>query len=477
MLIQSRAALGVDRGHRPAGREDDFFPVTIQFAPRLLWTGAATVLGLACLLGGGTIQGLRSDALIQVAGLGLLGLVGWQSNQRSSLPALAWPIAIIAALGVLIFAQLIWLPPMIWTRLPGREQIASAYAAADIALPWLPISLDPEATWRSVLSLIPPVAVFLAVPQLPARSRRSLSFILIGFGLVNVLVGLAQLMLGPESPIYLYPITNEGSSVGFFANRNHYAAFLYSVIPLASAWAIGCLAGLRLRLLWVAAFLLAGALLLLGIGMSQSRAGIFLGLLAGLSGFLFISGKGTRTRAVGLASIAAMLLIAIVLVIQFGLSGILGRLDTGIAADYRFVFDRITAKAALAFQPVGSGFGTFPAVYKMFEQPQDLFQAFANHAHNDWLEVWLEGGFVAIALALAFLAWLGRAGLALWRDNVDGRRPIDTALGRAGAVTVVLLLLHSAVDYPLRTTAVMCTFAFACALMVEPPSPARTRRG
>jgi hypothetical protein len=44
-------------------------------------------------------------------------------------------------------------------------------------------------------------------------------------------------------------------------------------------------------------------------------------------------------------------------------------------------------------------------------------------------------------------------------------------------VIVVLLLVHSAVDYPLRTTAVMCTFAFACALMVEPPSPSRTRRG
>lgn len=474
-MVHSRAEPSDDRRQRPAGGRDDFLPITIEFAPRLLWIGTAVVLGLAFLLGGGTIQGLRSDALIQVASLGLLGVAAWQFNQGSSFPAPTWPIVIIAGLGALMCLQLVRMPPLIWTRLPGREQIASAYAAANTPLPWLPISLDPEATWRSALSLIPPVAIFLATLQLGARSRRSLSLLFIGFGLVNVVVGLAQLMLGPQSPLYLYPITNEGSSVGFFANRNHYAAFLYSAIPLASAWAIGCLAGPQLRLLWVIAFLLGGATLFLGIGMSQSRAGIFLGLLAGLSGFVFISGKGTRTRSVGVGAIAAMLLIAIILVIQFGLSGILSRLDTGIAADYRFVFDRITAKAALAFQPVGSGFGTFPAVYKMFEGPQDLFEAFANHAHNDWLEVWLEGGWVAIALALAFLAWFGRAGFALWRDPVDGRRPIDTALGRAGVVIIVLLLFHSGVDYPLRTTAVMCTFAFGCALMVEPMSPARTK--
>ncbi|WP_407166029.1 O-antigen ligase family protein [Bradyrhizobium sp. ORS 111] len=433
-----------------------------------MWTGAAFTLFFSFLFGGGTIQGLRSDALIQIISLGLLSILAWQID-RPFRAVDGWPLAIVATLVLLFCGQFIWLPPAIWSKLPGRDLIASVYSATNIDLPWLPLSLDPAASWRSALSLIPPIAVFLAVVQLPWRGRRSLSLMLVCFGVVSVIVGLAQLTLGERSGLYLYPISNFGSSVGFFANRNHYAAFLYSMIPLAAAWVIGVLGAFELRLVWLIGLLLAGVTFLLGLGMSQSRAGIVLGIFAAMASMLLAIGSVTRIRKVALTSLFVMSVTAVALVVQYGLAGILSRLDTGIAADYRLVFARVTADAARSFQPIGSGFGTFPAIYPMFEQTNDLVPAFVNHAHNDWFEVWLEGGWPAIGLAVAFLFWLGRASLRLWRGPIAGQRDIDCAHARAAGISLLLLMLHSMVDYPLRTSTNMCLFAFLCALIIEPP--------
>ena len=52
---------------------------------------------------------------------------------------------------------------------PGRSDIASAYQAAGIGLPWLPISLDPAATWRGLLALVPAISIFLALLSLEKR--------------------------------------------------------------------------------------------------------------------------------------------------------------------------------------------------------------------------------------------------------------------------------------------------------------------
>ena len=91
-------------------------------------------------------------------------------------------------------------------------------------------------------------------------------------------------MQGPTSPLRFYPITNPGNSVGFFANRNHYAALLYSVIPFTTAWIVGLLLGHKIdRIFGLAVAILVYAALVLGLGMALSRAGIFLAVVAALA--------------------------------------------------------------------------------------------------------------------------------------------------------------------------------------------------
>jgi hypothetical protein len=102
-------------------------------------------------------------------------------------------------------------------------------------LSWMPISLSPNQTWLSALSLIPPLAIFLATLLLPYRERRWLSLVFLAVGVLSVFVGLIQVAQGPESPLRFFAYTNLTEAVGFFANRNHFAALLYALIMFAAA--------------------------------------------------------------------------------------------------------------------------------------------------------------------------------------------------------------------------------------------------
>ena len=133
-------------------------------------------------------------------------------------------------------------------------------------------------------------------------------------------------------------------------------------------------------------------------------------------------------------------------------------------------FARNTIAAAKAFMPLGSGVGSFVPVYAGVEPPQDvLANTFANRAHNDVLESWLETGVVGVALMALFGLWLLVRAFALWRPASSGGRIVDHALPRAAVLVVALLIAHSLVDYPLRTGALMAMFAFASALLLPPP--------
>jgi O-antigen ligase len=329
--------------------------------------------------------------------------------------------------------------------------------------------LDPSATWQAAQSLIVPCAIFLATLRIGNRGRRSLSLIFVAGAAASVFLGLAQLAQGDASGLRFYPITNAADSVGFFANRNHYAALLYTAIPFAAVWLIALLHGrLRDRWLPVAALVLTYVLLIVGLAMARSRAGVFLALAMAIASALLAAFDRGGVAKRSLAVVAIALVVGLAVAFQYAFFGLLGRLDDDVLADFRLTIDGITVNAAHAFLPVGSGFGTFVPVYQMFETPNALISAYINHAHNDWLETWLEGGWTSIAIAGAFVVWFVAATWRVWRGEMPGAAPIDQNLARAASVVIAGLLLHSLVDYPLRTTALMTLFAFAAGLLIQP---------
>src|SRR5205085_1640977 len=143
-------------------------------------------------------------------------------------------------------------------------------------------------TWNALLSFLPPLFFLLAVPMLSARFRRWLLLGLLGTILVSAMVGLLQVAGGSDSNLRWYPITNLDSATGFFANRNHEAAFLAMGIPLAVWWALSGESSRRLLPRLAIAASMVGFLLVAAVT-SQSRMGLVTVALALLlSGLYFL---------------------------------------------------------------------------------------------------------------------------------------------------------------------------------------------
>jgi O-antigen ligase len=169
------------------------------------------------------------------------------------------------------------------------------------------------------------------------------------------------------------------------------------------------------------------------------------------------------------AGVAALLVGAAVLVynVPFSSNNLTGQGRN--AADSRFYSFSLSSEAAAEHFPVGSGLGTFARIFQMHEDPTTVDIYFMNHVHGDYLEVALETGLPGVLLIALFLFWWARRAVSIWR----AAEPDFYA--RAATIASAAMLVHSVVDYPLRTVAISALFAVCCALMAEPRARERSR--
>lgn len=423
---------------------------------------AAFLLAFSFLFGGASRQHELRLALVELAALPLIvlslsGIVkrGIATEHRFAL----WLLAGAAAIPLL---QLIPLPPLIWSSLPGRDQLALALDLAGLPQGWLPLTLTPDATWRSFLALLPPLAMFLAMLTVSPVYRQRLVQAVIGLTVVAICLGAAQLASGGER-LYLWATTAPGNVTGFFANRNHLATLCLVGIPFATVLSVGAMrrGGPNTRLsLWAPALYVVLAVLALGV--IRSRAGVILfgPVLGGsLIAAWIAAGRGRpRPALMGLVTGIAM---AITVVGAFALAPLLARFDTQGASEGRFENWPVVVEAADTYLPLGSGIGSFDPVYRSVEPLERLDPTYFNQAHNDYLETWLEAGWSGAALIIAFLIWFGRRAWTAWRSGVSTQRDLQ----RAASIAIGAVMLHSVVDYPLRTAAMATIFALCCGLL------------
>lgn len=458
-------------------------------SPDIQFYLVAITLIAALVLGGATHGGFLSDAIVQLIALPLFLFSLWRLAKVARSQVSVVPLIFCVAVVAVPLLQLVPLPPAVWTRLPSRQAEVEALQVLGRDLPWMPLSVAPYATWLSCLALIAPVAVYLGTSLLGFAQRRMLSLLVLAIGILSTFVALSQFAQGAATPLRFFEANSD--ILGFFANRNHFAALLYSLTLIAAAWAVdrsmnaGSTLASRFDGATIIAVLAAFTCLVALIAaqaMVRSRAGLALTIFALLGAFALSQADPrnasgvTPNRVLGVAvGLGAMF------ALQFSLFRILERFTVDPLQDGRLVFARVTRQAANAFMPFGSGLGTFVPVYARFEQPASaMANVYANRAHNDVLELWLEAGVVGLALIAAFLAWYLWRCLAVWRPWAAGIEQIDISLARAASLVIGLLLLHSLVDYPLRTTAMMALFAFACAFIAGPfktsePQPAAPR--
>jgi O-antigen ligase len=368
---------------------------------------------------------------------------------------------------VLAFAlQLVPLPPVIYDLLPGRDRLREIDEIVGVRRAWRSISLRNTDTRDSLMALLPGLAMFMAVLTVRARQWYKLIVAVVVAAVANVLLGLAQQFAGGDS-FRLYEQFAMNTPSGFFANRNFLAASLYSSIPMLASLA---LLSVRARLIpgWLACALALAyfAIVITGLAVSGSRAGVVLTLIS-IAASLVLTLVALRSWGMNRRSKLAMSMIAVLAVVLTvpSFAGLARLIDADPLDDYRLVILDISWPALAAFWPVGSGFGTFIQTYQLFEKPEIMLAAYVNHAHNDWLEIVLEGGAAAALLIFIFLSWFFWSLRRIWsKANGNG----EQLIAQAASISASLLLGHSAIDYPLRTPALMSLFAVCMALMVLP---------
>lgn len=422
---------------------------------------AAVLLVLCFLLGGSTRDDSLQLAVLQLAALPVLSLGLYALVASGDWKRFKLPLGLAGAIVALPLLQLVPLPYALWVQLPGRDAVAVSLSLAGIVPAWIPISLTPEATLGAGLALLPGLALFVAVLAMEPDRRVLLVYIILAGAALSIVLGALQLTV-QHPALYPWPMRAYDQVVGLFGNRNHLASLLLMCLPFAAALGAGrhrwLVSNRALR--WGAA--LFSLLAVIALAAIRSRAGVVLFAPAMLLSVFLLWRDSSGTSRQSLRLWAAGVLAAVAAVLALGLSPIMDRFETADGGRGRVDRWPTVLEAAGDYQPLGAGLGSFDPVYRSVETLTELDPTFFNHAHNEYLEIWLETGWLGALLLMVMVAWAGRRWISAWA--LDRQRRAD-ALARASGSAVFLLLLHSSVEFSVRTTAIMAVAAVCLGLL------------
>jgi O-antigen ligase len=312
--------------------------------------------------------------------------------------------------------------------------------------------------WSLALSSVGSIAAALlavacgAVLQragLGVAAFRAVCIALLVAGVVSALIALVQVFLPALADGTLIARSSiPGRAVGNMRQPNHLSSLLlWSIVAMVWLAQTGWLRrGAAIPL---------GALLLVGIVLSGSRTGAVGALVLALWGIVDRRQLRRWRWSLIAAPLGYLLLWGAMsawarwhgevagVEAHFNVSG-------GDISSSRFAIWSNTA-ALIRMQPwTGVGFGEFNFAWTLTPFPQRPI-AFFDHTHNLLMQFAVELGLPLAALVLGLMAWaLWRAGAAAWRAGVHGEASATASAAlRAAFVMVVMVALHSQLEYPL----------------------------
>jgi O-antigen ligase len=387
----------------------------------------------------------------------------------------AWLVGSAGAIFFLVLLHLIPLPPSIWQALAGRQDLVNVEDLAGFSDIWRPLTLVPMNGWHALLSLFAPLAVLLLGVQLNRDDLFRLLPVVIALAALSGLLGLLQAIGDPQGSLYFYRITNNGSAVGLFANRNHAATLLACLVPMLAVYAAtarGEADAVKMRQLVAAAIAIVLVPLILVTGSRSGLVGAAIGL--GAAALLYRQPSDVRTvrrgkpdRVKALPILGGITVISLVFLTYFlSRAEAIERLFTQASGeDGRTDFWAVSIDLFWKYFPWGSGSGSFVEAYQIVEPARLLDSTYLNRAHNDWVETAVTFGLPGvIALSVAVIAFSIRS-YRLWRNADGSERAV--AYGRLASVMIAMIAIASASDYPLRTPTMMGLFAIFALWLIE----------
>lgn len=390
-----------------------------------------SVLFIALLIGGGTASGLYTDTLIEIAAIVAAASVFSRPSMQTIPRSAFWLLFFAVALFVF---QVIPLP----TSLLDRVRPPVLLGGSSLVGPTRFVSVGVGRTIECMIFVLAAAGFFLASLRLRSEQLIGvLPFFFMGV-ICNGLAGAIQYSLSDNIAIEgLFPFT---INAGLFANRNHFSALLFVSIPFVVYYGL-----FRGNLVSGSLGLVALLLLLLASG---SRGGVLIGLAITVISIFFLS---SHSRMSGLS------IFAIFAGLSFYTIGAWATIEAKEVdpAFGRGEFARTTIEGIKENWVTGVGFGNFQKAYQIYERPEMIFSAFVNHAHNEYLEIAFEGGIIAVVLMALYIVSLILIFRWIRFDSFQ----------KAAFLSVSFLLIHSLVDYPLRTAALLMTFSYMNAII------------
>ena len=376
-----------------------------------------------------------------------------------------WAVWLIFGLAALLTAShLVPLPYDWWSNLPGRRVILDIDKAVGLGQVSRPLSMSPEATMNALLSLSVPLAVLVLASQFDGlRQRRALGVVLL-LSFTSASVGLLQ---ATGADIVLYSRQEFYEVAGLFANRNHQAALLALIFPMAAVAVsagvgmglprkIEAFAGASMCLVAVPLVLITGS----RTGMLVAGVSLALVFAVGLLPLVRVPIRPWARYSAAFASVGALVWATILVSRDLAIK----RIEDG-KADLRGPVWQSIVDMLPHYLPWGTGVGSYVEAYQVLEPDNLLRPAFSNHAHNEGLEILFTAGIPGAALVFLALVFLA---VAVWRAL---RSSGDAALfKRLGIVAIILLAIASISDYPVRTPILSAVFALAAIWASSPQS-------
>lgn len=427
-------------------------------SPRARIVTFAAFVALVALFGGSARTDISGLVLLRPMAIlfCLYAVLVVSPEQMRSVRAALLIVISLIALAVL---QLLPLPPGVWSSLSGREAVVEADMLGGAEEIWRPLTLDPGRTWNTLFALFVPLAAVCLVAAQAERSQRMVLLVLVGAGLLSAGLGVLQAIGG--NGLHLYEITHSGFPVGLFANKNHQAVLLLWLMLAVSFLAANVDPRRRSAKATVGGALALIAVLFPLLILTGSRAGLMLSAATAIGcGWLLLHSSATRAflkqggrrakfliTVAGLVALGMLMLVLTMLALSTRQSALSRLFELTAGEDLRALyFGRFLAMARDYF-PFGSGLGSFEAAFNAYEPMEHLTPQYMNQAHNDPVQLLIEGGLPAAAIMAAGLLWLGRSGWRVWHSE-KGRGP-TMAVFYCGSI--LLWLVASVVDYPLRT--------------------------
>jgi hypothetical protein len=346
-----------------------------------------------------------------------------------------------------------------------------------LLIPLLPMAVNGSYAYEVLLYAALWMAIVLGTHQIQKESEAGIRigpmiYILIGFGVLEALVGLARSLgrfAGRDIPF---------APMGTIYNRNHFAGFLEILVPLIFMIGFAKLhersrygrrhnrknrssLADRAAKAWV--FLLIGSLLFLAVLFSLSRGGVIAAVVGSVVAcFLLYMWQFSAEKTGSRILASGMIVLLLVGAFWIGIQPVVERfIEAPDDAEGRTWIWTKTVQIIQQNPIMGAGAGMHGWAFTSYQDRNPGL--FYDYAHNDYLQAAADFGMpAAIVLFTVIIYLIFRSTKACLRAS----NPIRAGLIAGSVGGIVALLVHSFVDFNLHIPSNAVLFGIIVGVMV-----------